>query len=285
MNALGLSTACRNTVSEALFAEYADAGIDRMEISLPTEAYEQIPWKDCRRWAERSGVKLWSLHLPFLPFSSFDPASLDPAVRANTVSYMTALMERAAEAGIAIAVIHPSGEPIADADRATAFSYAQETLALLADNAARLQMTLAVENLPRTCLGRDADEMQRLLAADPRLRSCFDTNHLLGQDALFYLSAVGDRVVTLHVSDYDFKNERHWLPGEGLIDWNALASKLQEIGYDGPFLYELNFEPSITIDRRPLTARDIRDNFEALMRGNRPAPIGTPIAERCTSWK
>ena len=40
------------------------------------------------------------------------------------------------------------------------------------------------------------------------------------------------------MSDYDRKNERHWLPGEGVIDWTELLSALVESGYEGPFIYE-----------------------------------------------
>ena len=40
------------------------------------------------------------------------------------------------------------------------------------------------------------------------------------------------------MSYYDRKNERHWLPGEGVIDWTELLSALVESGYEGPFIYE-----------------------------------------------
>jgi sugar phosphate isomerase/epimerase len=43
---------------------------------------------------------------------------------------------------------------------------------------------------------------------------CFDTNHLLKESSEDFARAVGPHIVTLHVSDYDGKDERHWMAGE-----------------------------------------------------------------------
>ena len=45
--------------------------------------------------------------------------------------------------------------------------------------------------------------------------------------------------MTTHISDHDYENERHWLPGEGKINWNALIGALEKIGYRGVFNYEV----------------------------------------------
>ena len=50
---------------------------------------------------------------------------------------------------------------------------------------------------------------------------------------------LGRRILTVHISDYDFIDERHWLPGEGKNDWNAILAALQAVGYAGPFMYEV----------------------------------------------
>ena len=56
-----------------------------------------------------------------------------------------------------------------------------------------------------------------LISADDRLRVCFDTNHLLKESIIDFIYNVGDKIITTHVSDYARENERHWLPGEGVI--------------------------------------------------------------------
>ena len=143
---------------------------------------------------------------------------------------------------------------------------------------------IAVENLPRTCLGKNSAEIAELLSAHEDLRACFDTNHLLSEPLADFMRNINNKIITTHISDYDFVNERHWLPGEGKIDWPLIMKTLFEVGYEGPILYEAN--PWITpktITRRPLTLSDYRENYEALMRGECPAPIGTPNEEVCRS--
>ena len=41
--------------------------------------------------------------------------------------------------------------------------------------------------------------------------------------------------MTLHVSDFDGVDERHWMPGKGIVDWNDVIAALVEVGYEGPF--------------------------------------------------
>lgn len=44
----------------------------------------------------------------------------------------------------------------------------------------------------------------------------------------------------MHISDYDFVNECHWLPYEGRIDWAAFRRDLHEkAGCDGVLMYEV----------------------------------------------
>ena len=96
------------------------------------------------------------------------------------------------------------------------------SFSILADIAEKYDAVIAVENLPRTCLGRDSFDIKKILSYDDRLRVCFDTNHLLEQKNSDFVFDIGEKIITTHVSDYDLENERHWLPREGIIDWNEL---------------------------------------------------------------
>jgi sugar phosphate isomerase/epimerase len=42
----------------------------------------------------------------------------------------------------------------------------------------------------------------------------------------------------LHISDYDGVDERHWLPGQGIINWSEVVESLVSIDYGGPFMFE-----------------------------------------------
>ena len=157
--------------------------------------------------------------------------------------------------------------------------YAKESLVILSDICAEYGARILVENLPRTCLGKDAGEIKELLSADERLRCVFDTNHLLGgRKPEDFAREIGDKIVSLHVSDYDGIDEKHWLPGEGIVDWVALMDALDDIGYDGPFLYELGYTTPNTVSRtRELTPEDFIRNHNELEARAELTVIGTPI--------
>ena len=82
-----------------------------------------------------------------------------------------------------------------------------------------------------------------------------DVNHLLWDNAEDAVLDFGDRIYTLHISDYDKVDERHWLPGKGVIDWKKLIQNLQKIGYQGVFNYESEG-----------TSKEVKENFISLFK-------------------
>lgn len=281
---LGLSCCGSQNLTDKDFENYVKAGIMTMEMSFSYTRYDSLEWKHIGKKAAKYGVELWSLHLPFLPFEQLNPVSPKKDVREYTFEYFSELIKKAGDIGVKTIVVHPSAEPISDTERGECIKYAKEIFAKLAQVAEYSGNVIAIENIPRTCLCKNSCEMLDILSSDSRLMSCFDTNHLLEESAVDYIRAVGDRIITTHVSDYDFKNERHWLPGEGKADWKGIISTLREVGYKGPWLYELEFEPAQTINRRLLTTEDFRKNYETLMKLEIPEAIGVPISELCTQW-
>ena len=260
-------------------------GIDAVEISLGRDLSLALDYDGLKKSADEAGIELWSFHLPFMPFAEIDVSSTDENVRAYSISMLSDMIKRGSAIGIKRFVIHPSGEPIEDSAREARMAAAKKSLALLGALAASLGSVLCVENLPRTCLGRNSSEILELISADSSLRVCFDTNHLLEEEISDFIRAVGDKIVTIHVSDYDKLNERHWLSGEGCIDWQRLYSELLSVGYSGAWLYELNLEaPPSIIRPRDLEFSDLTANAEEIFSGKEPTRIGVP-AENLTSWR
>lgn len=257
-------------IDEQYFAECAAGGLDCLELSLRVEELaDPLPFPRFHEMTEKYGLWLRSFHLPFTPFAEYDISTTDEQARRMAVQRQTDRLEKIAEAGIKLAVIHPSGEPIAPQERAQRMAQAKRSLSELASVANAHGILLAVEDLPRTCLGCNSAEILELIGNDPRLGVCFDTNHLLNEDPCDFVRAVGDRIVTTHVSDYDFINERHWLPGEGDIDWNALLRALEDVGYDGPLVYEIDSSVTIKTMRRERALRpsDMAQNSRELLEG------------------
>ena len=263
----------RASMTKEVFNELKNANIKYIEISLSKENAEKMDFQEVKALADESGVKIWSYHLPFMPFKEIDISN--PEIAQKTVEYLKYFIENGAKIGIDKFVIHASGEPIKEEDRRVRMDTAKKSLKELAEYADSFGAIIVVENLPRTCLGRDSKDILELLSADSRLKSCFDTNHLLKEDSSEYIKAVGEKIVTTHVSDYDFKDERHWLPGEGKIDWQRLYSDLKSVGFDGMWLYELNLSSTNTIDReKNLTAFDVYENATSIFEGKALTPKG-----------
>ena len=247
-----------DTALEAMAA----AGIRLIELS----SGDIKPFYETLRFPERAfqiaaaarahGVEITSVHLPFAPFEQIDPADFDPAVRNYVVEKQTELLRAAGDAGIPLAVIHPSGEPYPEAERADRLAAAIDTIGRISEAAIACNVTLCLENLPRTCLCRTSDEMLLFLRAVPALKVVFDTNHSLREDNVHYIRAVGEKIATLHVSDYDFIDERHLLPLEGKNDWEAILAALEEANYSGRFLYEL---------RAGYTYEQVAENYRRLI--------------------
>ncbi len=268
---IGLSTP--DFVNEQLFCDMKNAGIKHMEVSVSKELSEKLSFEDLKNWAKKYDINLWSFHLPFWPFTEIDISK--PSLAEGSVEYLKGYIEKGSKIGIDKYVIHASGEPIDEGERKIRMETAKKSLKELAEYADSFGSTIIVENLPRTCLGRDSSDILELLSVDKRLKACFDTNHLLKENSSEFIKAVGEKIVTTHVSDYDFKDERHWLPGEGKIDWQKMIEDLKSAGYTGVWLYEISLGCPRTIVRdRNLTCQDFSDNAKVLFEGKTPMPIG-----------
>ncbi len=254
---IGMST---SAIDKETFAAFKKAGIDVVEISYPTCGYDNINYEELKAFADETGIELWSFHIPFSPFSTIDISDVNKVD--HTVEYTCELIEKATAIGIKKFTIHPSAEPMTEEERPARMACSKQGLARLAEFAKTRGAIICVEDLPRTCLGRDSSDILELLSAHPDLRSCFDTNHLLYEDPVDFAYKVGNKIATTHISDCDFTNEKHWFPGVGLVRWHDLYKALEEVGYEGVWLYELGMG-----DRKP----------EDFVRNAREIAEGKPI--------
>ena len=269
MYKIGLSS-CGYDLTEENFRKLRESGIDALEVSLHWSRYGDIDYPALEEHSRRYEIDLWSCHLPFSSRNNIDISAADPAVRKTTVDRNAELIRKASQIGIRKFVIHPSGEPITPEARPLRMQYSMESLDTLAEIAHEAGAVLAVEDLPRSCLGNTAEDMLKLLTANDKLRVCFDTNHLLQDTNSNFIRKLGDKIITLHVSDYDFTDEKHWLPGEGKNNWQELYSLLQQANYQGVWMYELGLKAPESHPRsRDLTFDDFVRNARSIFE-NKP---------------
>ncbi len=220
--------------------QVCEEGFQCVELSFSHDDYfERYHFTDTAEelyhYCKSLGLEIWSIHLPFSEKWDLSRENAEDAVRDFTL-----LIRAAARAHIAVAVLHPSFEPVPAEEREKRLSWAKKNIRLLNDEAKKSGVILALENLPRTCLGNTSEEMADLLDATGT-GFVFDTNHSLMEDNTSFLSYMIERgycPVSLHISDYDLVDERHDLPGYGKNGWRRLLGLLKKAGYQGPALYE-----------------------------------------------
>ena len=147
----------------------------------------------------------------------------------------------------------------------------KKSLSELAEYADTLGSVIAVENMTHECLGNTIDEFEELVRSNPKLRVCFDTNHLLHENPGEFIRRFDKKIVTLHVSDCDLLDEQHNMPGEGEVDFPEILRALAEVGYEGPWLYEVSYKcPRPEKDRCGLTCESFVENARDLFAGKKP---------------
>lgn len=241
---LGISQALFGSLSKSEAASIVSAGAGYIEVTMNT-FWRGYTTEECYSRArstkdiidKTTGLEVWSVHLPFS--GSLDISVTDDAARAANVQIMSEMIRLAGEFKPKKLVLHPSSEPIAEKDREARLKCAKESIGMLLNVAKEIGAELCIENLPRTCLGRTSDEMRYLIEDYPEVMVCFDSNHLLIETHESFFRSVGERIGTIHASDYDMTDERHWMPGKGIINWPSFLTSLIHYGYEGVFMTEV----------------------------------------------
>ena len=185
---------------------------------------------------------VWSVHLPF--GYGWDVAHYNEQERDLVVESLKRIIDLTACYHPRIYVLHGCLEPVADNERPVRIARSIRSMQELDAYAARVGARIALEDLPRTCLANTSLETRAMAQAAGNVPICFDVNHLLGESHADFMKALATNVVTTHLSDYDGIDERHWLPGEGIVPWRQIFLTLMENGYRGPFLFELRRGPN-----------------------------------------
>lgn len=242
---LGTSLSLTTSNIERTMLILKKAGIDYVEVGMHSskdmELAEIITLvNNYKKAADAAGIAIWSIHIPF--GWDYDISLPDPILRERSLQAILLTLKLAKGFGpYQKAILHPSFEPI---DKSFRISHIASFRACIKELGPLIEekynVRLAIECLPRTCLGNNAAEMISLIGDIPSVDVCMDTNHLLSEKTEYFAEKLSRRVQTVHISDYDEINERHWLPGKGVINFPAVVDVLVKSGYQGPFMYEVS---------------------------------------------
>jgi len=259
---LGVSLATISSdLNAELFDALADSTIATVEISASLFDGEEGTANVAvlNEGLARAGIEPASVHALF--GGMYDISAIEDEAHRRAVEYGLSAIDLSVDLSAPLVIVHASAEPIEEYERSARFAQARRGLEALGDHAAANDRQLALELLPRTCLGNTTDELLELLAelSPDVFGICLDTNHLMDrhQSLPDEIRRLNNRLIATHLSDYDGIDEKHELPGQGVLDWPAAMTALRDIDYQGPLNYEC--KPGGYTPRERIVS--LQDNF------------------------
>ncbi len=197
------------------------------------------------------GLILEFVHVAFKECDSF--WSENSSDRERAVAQHLAWVQDCADLGIPNMVMHAMrGSYSGEVNR-----FGEESIARIASAAEDAGITIALENTRRM----DCFEAIMSEVDSPNLGFCYDSSHerICTEDTGMLLRRYGDRLKVTHLSDNDGLTDKHWLPGEGLIDWGALIDAFPADTYSGCFSLEVVH--GMSADDAPIPAEFLAEAF------------------------
>lgn len=177
------------------------------------------------------GLYLENIHVPYENCNDFWNNRL--TAREKLIKDHLIWLEDCAKYDIPIMVMHISrGSNLEIPNK-----YGVESLNKILQYAEELGITIAIENTRRM----DYFDLVLEEYNSRNLGICYDSSHdwAFSKEKTLILEKWGKRLVCLHLSDNDTLEDRHWLPGDGLVDWDLVAANLRRNGYSGCLIMEV----------------------------------------------
>lgn len=176
-----------------------------------------------------AGLYLENIHAPFT--DSADLWSESNSARQKILKEHTAWLEDCAKHEIPIMVMH-----VVEGDKIpTINKYGIESLSYLTRKAEEYNVKIALENT------KMAGGIPFIFSEieSPNLGLCYDSSHAVLNKEESLLEDFGEKLLALHISDNDGKRDRHWLPGNGTIDWNKVVDMFPVKTFQGALTLEV----------------------------------------------
>ncbi|MGJ7031428.1 TIM barrel protein [Niabella hirudinis] len=199
-----------------------------------------------KKAAEEAGIQIWSVHMPY--GKNIDLSLGNEADRKAVVALQTRILKYVAVLNPHIVLFHPSWF-LNRNERALRKKQLVQSVGELNPLVKQQGAIMVIENMlgpelehgpvrerPLLRTVEEAVEVMNLLPHD--VYSAIDLNHIKYPERL--ILAMGSRLKTLHVADGTGREENHYFPcnGKGENNWVAILQALDQVHYDGPFLYE-----------------------------------------------
>lgn len=186
--------------------------------------------------AHEHGLTIESLHVPY--GAKHDISYSDSERRMASVCRVALAMAAAVELGASTAILHLQSWPTEPARQDV--DSLLRSLEALVETAEIMKLRLAAENLP----GESANRFLRRALAEFQsdyFGFCYDSSHdQLGPEPPYkILEDFADRLFAVHLSDNDARDDRHWIPFTGVVDWEKVCYMLHQARFAHPLLLEV----------------------------------------------
>lgn len=216
-----------------------------------------------RRDAQNAGIEIYQAHGPW----RWPPQDFTPEERAERFEKMSRAILGCQILGCPNFIIHPI-MPFGDwqdPEPEKLWEMNLEFFSRLCEVAKAHDTVICFENMPMLALSLSTPEqiLRFVKQIDsPYMRVCLDTGHcsVFGLSPADAVRLLGKEYLrALHVHDNDGKADRHMLPGEGVIDWDAFACALAEVGSDCPVSLETAVSGKIPANQREDAEKALAD--------------------------
>jgi len=181
-----------------------------------------------------------------LPLGEVNIAALHSGMRREAILETKRHIDLCGELGINMLVMHP-GCFGATPDRYSFLEkqtrqIAEQSVCEIASYAKKKKMELSIENLHRNeALFRKPEEFEPFVRR--KIGITLDTVHALvsGVDPLDFIARFGRKIAEVHLTDgIESDSYTHYPLGTGMVDCISVLQKLQDAGYEGRIILEVN---------------------------------------------
>ncbi|RKD34638.1 sugar phosphate isomerase/epimerase family protein [Thermohalobacter berrensis] len=194
---------------------------------------DEIGYKkeDMPKIVKECGLLIENIHVPYNYCE--DLWSRENLIRQKAIKTHIEWIEECAKYNIPIIVMHVSDKNALK----TPNKYGLFSLYELTKKAEELNVTLAIEN---TKYYSFIDYLLEYIKSD-YLGFCYDSSHdwLYGKEKCGILNRWKYRLICTHLSDNNGVYDCHWLPGEGIINWQKVMRNVLIPSYRGNLTLEV----------------------------------------------
>jgi len=182
--------------------------------------------------------------------------------RTERFEKMTRCIEANALLGCPNIVLHPimpfGARELTDAENDQMYRMNQDFFGRLIEVAEKYHVVICYENMPMTYFKMSSPaECLRFVKSfkSPYLKCCLDTGHSIVMkespgDAVRKMGA--DYLCSLHIHDNNGREDNHWLPFTGVIDWLDFSRAIHDIHFNGTLSLETKIPFGIPKDLREI---------------------------------